>query len=553
MIKTLASKIVALIDRCIHSETDHPKLERAIFVFLFLMVLFLPHSIAASQTAWILGMLFLSFRLFLKPKIQKTPLDKPLWAFALWSLVTCFFSYTPLISLDKMRSVAVFLIFYFVVNIVRSNFTATVLAFTLILSCMINVFYVPIERIIGRGVEIHGLRPDSPLSKALLMDGDTLLKANDKKIQSPEDLIEEIQKNEKTAIFFYRPDFYYTVEVNRSDLLRGESALEKLGIESWSKSHNWRSTGFYGHWTTYADVLQLIASLTFGILVTLASNLKIFSTRENHRLTKRTNSEENTENYSNSPSADLENTSYVVSKKSLFQHLLFPINYRIGFLIIAFFFAMMVFALVLSGTRAPLAGLLISTFVIVLLNKNRKIIYFSVAAGLSVILLVSIYLQQSRHTGFIDKNDDSTKYRQTVYKEAIDLWIQKPRHLLFGVGMDSIRVYATEWKLFDSGRLPIGHFHSTPIQLLVERGLPALLIWIWIIFGYSKMLLSSISNSSEMLEKGILLGIFGGMIGFLISGIFHYNLGDQEVAMIFFFLMGIGFVIKNSHPSTSKN
>jgi hypothetical protein len=30
------------------------------------------------------------------------------------------------------------------------------------------------------------------------------------------------------------------------------------------------------------------------------------------------------------------------------------------------------------------------------------------------------------------------------------------------------------------------------------------------------------------------------MIGFFLSGFVHYNLGDQEVAMVFFMLMGIG-------------
>jgi len=559
--KKATPKIVALIDRRIQPNNDCLKLERTIFAFLFLMVLFLPHSIAASQTAWILGMFFLLIRLFLKPKIQKTPLDKPLWLFFLWSLVTCFFSYTPLISLDKMRSVAVFLIFYFVVNVVRSNSIAVLLTFALIFSCMINVFYVPIERIIGRGVEIQGLHPDSPLSKALLMNGDTLLKANEKKIYSPEDLIEEIEKQENTKIFFYRPDFYYTVEVKRNDLLDGKNALEKLGIESWKKSHNWRSTGFYGHWTTYADVLQLIASLVFGIIVSLASGLKVFSSRKKQTISPQQNFKEKAEENSfkekaeeNSEPGKTQNKISVSTKaktefflkskgflsiSSLYIRPLLA-SHSFCLLVAMFFFAMILLALVLSGTRAPLLGLLLSVFAIVLLNKNRRIIYFSTLIGLLLVLFSSIYLQQSRRIGLFDENDDSTKYRQIVYKEAIELWTKSPRHLLFGVGMDSIRVYATEWKLFDNGRLPMGHFHSTPLQLLVERGLPAFLIWCWIIFVYAKLLLKAISNSNEKLQRGILFGILGGVFGFLASGMVHYNLGDQEVAMVFFFLMSIG-------------
>ena len=39
--------------------------------------------------------------------------------------------------------------------------------------------------------------------------------------------------------------------------------------------------------------------------------------------------------------------------------------------------------------------------------------------------------------------------------------------------------------------------------------------------------------------KGILLGCFGGLIGFFSSGFVQYNFGDAEVAMVFFFLMGL--------------
>jgi uncharacterized membrane protein YuzA (DUF378 family) len=40
-------------------------------------------------------------------------------------------------------------------------------------------------------------------------------------------------------------------------------------------------------------------------------------------------------------------------------------------------------------------------------------------------------------------------------------------------------------------------------------------------------------------ERGIILGSFGGLIGFFTSGLVHFNLGDAEVAMIFFMLMGL--------------
>ena len=130
--------------------------------------------------------------------------------------------------------------------------------------------------------------------------------------------------------------------------------------------------------------------------------------------------------------------------------------------------------------------------------------------------------------------------------------------------MDSNKRFIKEWNLYDNDGNPMGHFHSTPLQLLVERGLPALLLWLWILWIYGRTLWrgfriwednavnpkSEIQNpkSFDWREKGIILGSFGGMIGFFVSGAVHYNLGDAEVEMVFFMLMGLSVCItlKNS-------
>ncbi|HEX9961014.1 MAG TPA: O-antigen ligase family protein, partial [Pyrinomonadaceae bacterium] len=524
-------------------------LERIAFVFLVLMVLSAPHSIAATQTSWILGMLAWIIRLFLKPRpsLVRTPLDFALPAFFIWSALTCAFSYAPDISIQGLRGTALFLIFYFVAGNLRTRRAVYFLAFALITSCMVNVFLTPLERIIGRGVEIHGIRPESALAKALLYEGDTLLQANRKKIKTPEDLVAEIERNETTKVRFYRPDFYFAVDVKRENLLEGASALEKLGVESWKKSRNWRSTGFYGHWTTYAEVLQLIASLAFGLFIALIS--KKFSTR------RRGDAEEE--------------KAKVESKKTKLFYLL-----PFAFYLLLLCLGGMLFALLLTATRASQAAFLISAFVVVLLNGNRRIILALAAIVLPLVVVGLIFLQQSRNVGFIDEKDDSTRWRQTVYREGFDLWTDNPRNFLLGVGMDSIKRYASEWRLFDDGRLPMGHFHSTPLQLLVERGLPALLLWLWILWLYARMLWrglkipdteeenskfkiqnSKFAISHSAIEKGILLGCSGGVVGFFISGLVHYNLGDQEVAMIFFLLTGLSVKLiqmKNEAEARAK-
>ena len=506
-------------------------LERVSFVFLVLMVMSAPHSIAATQTAWITGMFLWIVRLFFKPRVKFrfTLLDAALWGFFAWSLITSLTSYAPDISLNKLRGVAVFLIFYFVIYNVRSKRAAHLLAFTLIASCMVNVLWTPIQRLIGRGVEIHGLAPDGPLAKAGLIDGDALLEANGKRLSTPDDVAAAVGENEITKIKFYRPDFEFVVDVKRSDIRSGDGAFEKLGITSWKKSRNWRSSGFFGHYTTYSEVLQLIASLVMGLFIAMAG-VKFLPRKQ---ASKETDNDVDPDQ----------------PRRSLLVSWLLPV---LLFCLIA-----MSVALLLTVTRASQLAFLISAAVIVLFGLGRKWLLAAVAIGLPLALIGLLFLQQSRQVGFFDQNDDSTKFRQTVWREGFDLWTSSPRNFVLGVGMDSIKRYAPEWHLFDNGRLPTGHFHSTPLNLVVERGLPALLLWLTILAIYARALWrgirSEIPHSALRIphSQGILLGCLGGMIGFFASGFVHYNLGDQEVAMVFYLLMGLGMTLADNRTTAT--
>ncbi len=537
----------------VETESSAAKwLDRTIFIFLILMILSAPNSIAATQTAWLCGMTAWIIRFFVKPKLPrtvnplrpKTPLDYALWAFLIWSAITSVTSFAPDISIDRLRNTLLFLIFYFVIGNLRTVRAAKFLAFALIFSSMVSVLLSPIERIFGRGVEVQGVVANSPLTKAIyvennfekivLKDGDTLLEVNKKKLRTPEDLVSALEQNETVQIRFYRPDYYLPLQLKRADLLSGTTANEKLGISGWKRSRNWRSAGFYGHYTTFAEVLQLILSLAFGLLIASFGKKKGAQ-------------------------------KVIENRPKFFVSRLFSSTYFLLFCVAA-----MSFALLLTVTRASQLGFLVAAFAIVLINGNRKLLLSLIIIVLPVALIGVFFLQQSRNVGFFDRKDDSTIYRETVWREGFNLWTNNPRNFALGIGMDSTKRYAKDWHLFDDGKLPMGHFHSTPLQLLVERGFPALLIWLWVLFAYGLTLRrgfkvqslkfqvqdsdSEVKNlESEILNlkpvdwqtRGIILGCFGGLIGFFTGGIVHYNLGDAEVAMVFFMMMGISVFLSD--------
>ncbi|MCO6510875.1 MAG: O-antigen ligase family protein [Aridibacter famidurans] len=484
--------------------------ERLSFVFTVLLFLTAPHSIAASQTAWAIASIFwlssVAARYLAREpqRLNPTFLLIPIGVFAAWTVITAFLSYTPDISTGKLDGLLLFIAYFLVVNIVRTRKAAKLLAFAIFLSCMVNVLWTPLERIPGRGVEVRGLSANGPLASAGAQESDTLLEVNGVKLDNPAQLVRAIETEGEGRIRFYRPDFYEFYTIRSGDLSAGETPEDRLGFSSWGRSRNWRSSGFYGMYATYAEMLVLLATLVAGLLAAaLIAGLR------------------------DQESVDL---------RSMFRAMLEKRNLGLAFCLL-----MMGVGLLLTVTRAPQAAFLLGLFVIAGLAFGRKAVLGIILLSIPIAALGLYVMQSARKVTFFDPADGSTQWRQTVYREGIDLWLKNPRHFFLGVGMDSHKRFAKEWKLFDDGKLNPGHFHSNPIQLATERGLPALVVFIWLtaFFLWRTWKAISLCRFASWWEHGILLGGFAGMVAFQTSGLVHYNFGDSEVVMVLYLVMGL--------------
>ena len=67
-------------------------LDRLVIGCLFLFAVAAPHSIAATQTAWLLGMLFwvVRFACYPRPRLTRTPVDYALIGFFILTGVSAF-------------------------------------------------------------------------------------------------------------------------------------------------------------------------------------------------------------------------------------------------------------------------------------------------------------------------------------------------------------------------------------------------------------------------------------------------------------------------------
>jgi hypothetical protein len=474
-------------------------LDRAIIGCLFALAFCAPHSIAATQGFWVLGLALWTARLFARPRprlrFHRTKIAHLLLAFLGLTVISSLFSYDVPVSVDRLRGVMLMTIVFLVAENIPNRRVLRQLALVLVASCMINVVFTIGERVIGRGVKVRALVAASPLRAAGIEEGDTLLALDGHKLHNPDEIDRALAQggpgSEPARVTIYRFERIFDVDVPRGQLLSGTTAAARLGVAGWSRGRDWRAAGFYGHYATYAEVLQLIASLAVGLLVAL------------------------------------------------------PDKRTLPGLLLAAAIAGMSVALFLTITRASWLSFLISTFVIVLIGAGRRAVLVMLLAAAVVIPIGLFMLQQKRNVGFYDTKDGSITWRQTVYREGLQLLISRPRHLIVGIGMDSIKSHWREWGMFDHGRLPRGHMHSTPLQLALERGLPALFVWLALLAVYARMLwlLARSGRVADWVERGIVFGALGGLAGFFASGMVHYNMGDSEVIMIFYFLMGLALKI----------
>ena len=468
-------------------------LERGLTVSLFLLALSAPISIAATQTAWALAILFWIVRaVAVRPTFDKQGFDLALLAFVGLSIVSSSFSYEPEVSLRKLVSVSLVTIVYLVCANIRDKNMLRRMVAILLIAGVFTVAYSLGTLAVGKNLKVVRLTADSPLRAAGVEENDTILTAGKQSVSSPDDLgkvADSLGAGSDLELWIYHFELQYPRTLPVSALSTGADSAARFGIAEWSRGRDTRASGFFGHYTTYAEAIQLILSLAFGLVILAPGGSRYRS-------------------------------------------------------LLAIAGAALCIGLFLTVTRASWAGFILSAAVMVILGTSRKTVLLCLAIAIPVAIAGLFYLQQKRNVSFLDANDGSTSWRMTVWSEGVDLLISNPRHLAAGVGMDSIKTHYREWGLFDNGKLPVGHMHSTPLQLALERGVPALITWIVWMFIYLKLLWGGARRQNlEWPERGILLGSLGGAIGFFASGLVHYNWGDSEVVMIFYLLMGLSLAV----------
>jgi membrane-associated protease RseP (regulator of RpoE activity) len=459
---------------------------------ILLYAVFAPHSIAVTQSACLLGLAAWLVQLFVSRKFsqQRTPVDVALLGFFACCVVSSFLSYDPLVSIKGLKSPAFFVAFYFVSTKVRTIKFARLLIFAMVGSCLLNVGATAQQLAAGRGLRIDSIREGSVFEEKGLRVGDVVLEVDGERVESYEDLVRIFDRGRGPLRLRYeRSEALNEIVVSRQ-VLKEEAVnhQDPLGLAT-SKGRNFRVEGFYSHYETYAEVLQLIAALAIGILMCLSKRRS-------------------------------------------------PQGYFLAIAIL-----LITTALIFTATRAAFLGLAIATLAMAFATRGKR----TIVVAFSVLVFaapIAIYkLEASRGGAVLGTDEGSATYRLEVWREALGIIQNQPA---VGIGKGSEAKLKDALGLYDNGRLPPGHFHSTLIQIGVWWGLPALIFYcslMTIAIALALKLVNRLGRGQPE-TKGIALGALGAIIAFNVSSVAHFNFGDGEVVMAFWLISGVLFAVR---------
>jgi len=468
---------------------------RVILCGLAIFAISIPHSIAAAQIG--LGLSYVAWiaRALVRGRlgIPQTPIDRPLLYFIALTIVSSVLSVEPAESLSKLRALTLFGVFYLIIANLRPRVARWMIGL-MIVSGLVGVGYSLMEKSLGRGMIITAIEDNSPLRASYLRAGDVIWMIGRHRVNSLEEANRIIQESPAGAT--------YTVEALRdgdpaptplvvTDEMKGRA--NALGISVAGRSRRFRISGFSRHFITYAEQMQIFALLAYGLLL---SNLK--ARRKGH------------------------------SRAWLWVSLS-----------LAGLFSL---ALVLTASRGVIVSCILALLIILSLVKERRAALLALVAVVAM-GAVSVYMLPAIRTAHVTNlTDDSSKRRFEYMCAGLRLI---PRHPIFGVGMDSQKYHWKEWGFPGDY---VTHTHSTPIQIAVDRGLPALGCYLWLMVmlfvmtwrGYKKSLLAGPAGKDT--DSGIMLGAVAALTGFSASSLVNYNFGDSEPLLMLLSIVALSLV-----------
>jgi O-antigen ligase len=211
----------------------------------------------------------------------------------------------------------------------------------------------------------------------------------------------------------------------------------------------------------------------------------------------------------------------------------------------AAFLALLAPALLGSFTRSAWIGTLVAAAVIVALTRARWLAALAAAAVGLVLVLPHGY--RARALSAIDPANMYNVERIEMWRAG---WRMFRDHPITGVGLQDLHPLIERY-VTPGLEVPHGHLHSIYVQIAASMGLVGLAAFAWLVIGLFRTAGRGLRADLRAGSKGggaadpwgiaLRLAVVAAIAGFLVSGLFEWNFGDEELLDFLFTLVGLAF------------
>ena len=120
---------------------------------------------------------------------------------------------------------------------------------------------------------------------------------------------------------------------------------------------------------------------------------------------------------------------------------------------------------------------------------------------------------------------------------------------LTGVGPDTVRMVYPQYRDPQAVQQLNSHLHNVPLQIAAERGIPALLLWLWFIFT----LVRDFVRRRATTLPSVAMAALACTVALLAAGLFEYNFGDSEVVMLFLVVVTLPYAAERGAPAPTPS
>ena len=196
-------------------------------------------------------------------------------------------------------------------------------------------------------------------------------------------------------------------------------------------------------------------------------------------------------------------------------------------------------ALAATFTRSAWLGLAAALATLLGLARPRWLPALAVALALGLALAPPSY--RARAWSAFDPDDPTNLQRTCMWRSGLTMFRDHP---LTGVGPGGMK------EIYDRYMLPgaterAGHLHSVPVHLLASMGAVGLAAFL-LLYG-SLFVCAAGGGAAAAGGSGaaLRLGVTALLVGFLVTGLFEWNFGDEELLYPLFTLAGMAWAARD--------